>query len=163
MSKSSSVVGFPVANGNHFVSANGKPPRSVAAPVPSPRVHSKATEPSTGTTKSETGSFTSKFCFLSWNEDETHSIREFIRRFPLPRVVRVTNVEETSIIKALKHTLPPDVDISQPILLYKKYRPIKIQGKCLKLQKNGKLKNVGGSSFILPDSFPGESAHIISQ
>ena len=99
-----------------------------------------------------TRSLTSRFRFLSWS-DETFTIREFIKTFPLPRVVRITNCEELNLIKAL--VLPPDVDITQPLLLYKKYRPVKVQGKCLKLQKNGKWKEVG-SSVMIPDSFPGK-------
>jgi hypothetical protein len=106
-----------------------------------------------GSGSGSTRSVTSRFRFLSWSE-ETFSIREFIKTFPLPRVVRITNCEELGLVKSL--LLPADVDITQPLLLYKKYRPVKVQGKCLKLQKSGKLKEVG-SSIVIPDSFPGKA------
>jgi len=98
-----------------------------------------------------TRSLTSRFRFLSWS-DETYTIPEFIKTFPLPRVVRITNCEELNLLKAL--VLPADVDVTQPLLLYKKYRAVKVQGKCLKVQKSGKLKEVG-ASVVIPDSFPG--------
>jgi len=79
-------------------------------------------------------------------------MREFVNTFPLPRVVRVTNCEEGNVLKNL--VLPFDVDITQPLLLYKKYKPVKLTGKCLKLNKNGKCKEVG-PSLIIPDSYPG--------
>jgi len=103
---------------------------------------------------SDSGSTRStRFRFLSWSSD-THSIREFINLFPLPRVVRVTNCDEANIVKAL--VLPSDVDITQPLLLYKKYRPVKVIGKCLKVQKSGKWKEIG-PSLVIPDSFPGKN------
>jgi hypothetical protein len=101
--------------------------------------------------EANTRSLTSRFRFLSWSE-ETFTIREFIKTFPLPRVVRITNYEEGSVLKNLN--VPVDVDITQPLLLFRKYREIKLQGKCLKLQKSGKWKEVG-PNVVIPDSFPG--------
>jgi len=99
-----------------------------------------------------TRSLTSRFRFLSWSE-ETFTIREFIKSFPLPRVVRITNYEEGNALKNL--IVPPEVDITQPLLLFRKYRQSKLQGKCLKLQKSGKWKEVG-QNVVIPDSFPGK-------
>lgn len=101
---------------------------------------------------SETGSITSRFRFLSWSP-ETYAIREFLATFPLPRVVRLTNCDEAHLLKTL--VLPSDVDVTEPLLFYKKYRPTKILAKCLKAQKNGKWKETG-PSVVIPDTFPGK-------
>lgn len=66
---------------------------------------------------------------------------------------RLTNCDEANLLKTL--VLPVDVDISQPLLFYKKYRPTKVLAKCLKAQKNGKWKETG-PSVVIPDSFPGK-------
>ncbi|CAG7837182.1 unnamed protein product, partial [Allacma fusca] len=92
----------------------------------------------------------SRFRFLSWSP-EMYLLREFISSYPLPRVVRVTNCEDVSLIRTL--FLPTDVDITQPILLYRKYRSVKVHAKCLKASKNGKWKEVG-YSVVIPDSCP---------
>ena len=106
-----------------------------------------------GCNLSDSGSTRStKFRFLSWSP-ETYPLREFMNMFPLPRVVRITNSEDAALLKAL--ILPADVDITQPLLLYKKYRTVKVMGKCLKIQKNGKLKE-NGPCVVIPDSFPGK-------
>ena len=107
---------------------------------------------SSGTALSESGSTRSGFRFLSWSP-ETYAIREFLTSFTLPRVVRLTNCDEANLLKTL--VLPSDVDITQPLLFYKKYRPTKILAKCLKPQKNGKWKE-SGPTVVIPDSFPGK-------
>ena len=102
---------------------------------------------------SDSGSTRStRFRFLSWSP-ETYSLKEFIKSYSLPRVVRVTNSEDPVFVKSL--LLPPDVDISQPILLYKRYRAVKVTAKCLKASKSGKLKDVG-CTIVIPDSYPGK-------
>lgn len=114
---------------------------------------------SSGCNLSDSGSTRStKFRFLSWSP-ETYPLREFINMFPLPRVVRITNSEDAALLKAL--ILPADVDITQPLLLYKKYRTVKVMGKCLKIQKNGKLKE-NGPCVVIPDSFPGKFKETIN-
>lgn len=113
---------------------------------------------SSGCNLSDSGSTRStKFRFLSWSP-ETYPLREFINMFPLPRVVRITNSEDAALLKAL--ILPADVDITQPLLLYKKYRTVKVMGKCLKIQKNGKLKE-NGPCVVIPDSFPGKTHNLL--
>lgn len=116
----------------------------------SDRVHGDESE-----RENNSQSLTSRFRFLSWSE-ETYTIREFIKAFPLPRVVRITNYEEGNVLKNLN--VPGDVDITQPLLLFRKYRQAKLQGKCLKLQKSGKWKDVG-PNVVIPDSFPGKSTN----
>jgi len=105
---------------------------------------------------SESGSTrSSRFRFLSWSP-ETHVMREFLAAFPLPRVVRLTNGDEATLLRSLG-VLPPDVEPSQPLLFYRKYKPTKVLAKSLKVtaNKGGKWKETGGPPLLIPDSFPG--------
>jgi hypothetical protein len=108
---------------------------------------------SNGCNMSDSGSTrSSRFRFLSWSP-ETYAMKEFLASFSLPRVVRLTNCDEANLLKTL--VLPADVDITQPLLFYRKYKPTKVLAKCLKIQKSGKWKETG-PSVIIPDSFPGK-------
>ncbi|KAM7294052.1 uncharacterized protein LOC120843123 [Ixodes scapularis] len=78
--------------------------------------------------------------------------REFVRRVPLPQVVRIQERVQS----------PSSLDLSQPLVLYKAYKCRKVHARSLSPDVRSPGLSLAGPALVIPDSYSGWFA-IISE
>ncbi|EEC15156.1 hypothetical protein IscW_ISCW010754 [Ixodes scapularis] len=75
--------------------------------------------------------------------------REFVRRVPLPQVVRIQERVQS----------PSSLDLSQPLVLYKAYKCRKVHARSLSPDVRSPGLSLAGPALVIPDSYSGEAIY----